>query len=216
MFRYIGLHACLLFAFPASFSGACTAKTWKSWPVQKESFCCSYFGKFLIRMIGKALVIFFGLESVGKIWTIYTAAVNWGSFGTAEHRKKHGNSEFSVLLAKWDGTKEHLHDLSRWLFSRLLQYSDRFYYVTLSVSSLVLTQQKQKYQKENTGRGKKEMVTTFFSKLSFCGALWTTQHALFKRRQSTPQNIHNLHQNLVYRIVTLKLWTSKKFIWQSI
>lgn len=39
-------------------------------------------------MTGKVSVIFFGLESVGEISTIYMAAINSGSFGTAEHSQK--------------------------------------------------------------------------------------------------------------------------------
>lgn len=62
--------------------------------------------------------------------------------------------------------------------SRLLQHSDRFCYVIVSVSGLGLTQQKQKYLKENIfGGGREENGNYTFSKLRF--GFWATLIVLF-------------------------------------
>lgn len=80
------------------------------------------------------------------------AAINSGRFGTAEHAKKAWKlgiiwpsgmkpRNMSCYMAYLDGFSPDYCNIN----------SDRFYYVIVSVSSLVLTQQKQKYLKENTG-----------------------------------------------------------------
>lgn len=99
-------------------------------------------------MIGKASVIFLALRVLGK-YQQFMAAINSGSFGTAEHAKKAWKlgiiwlsgmkpRNISCYMAYLDGFSPDY-----------CKNSDRFYYVIVSVSSLVLTQQKQKYLKEN-------------------------------------------------------------------
>lgn len=66
-------------------------------------------------------------------------------------------------------------------FSRLLQHSDRFCYVIVSVSGLGLIQQKQKYLKENMlGGGREGNGNYTFSKLSL--GLWGTLLILLKKK----------------------------------
>lgn len=183
--------SCLLSAFPASFSGVCTAKIWKNWAVQKESFWCSYFEKFLIRMIGKASVIFFWpwecWENMNNLYSSCKLRQFWDCWAC----KKRGNSELSLLLAKWDETKEHLllHGLSRQIFSRLLQHSDRILLCNSFCFESCPNPTKAEVSERKYWEGKEGNGNYLFSKLSFCRALWTTLHVLFKKKtKQTPKH----------------------------
>lgn len=69
-------------------------------------------------------LFFFGLESVGKISTIYTAAIIQEVWGLLSMQRRCRNLEIPMLLAERGETKAHLllHGLSIWIFFKFLQH----------------------------------------------------------------------------------------------
>lgn len=86
----------------------------KEIPCSEKWFWCSYFEKLLIVMIRESSRNYFCLEGC---WGNTCNSDSSHKFGLLSRQEKCGNLEISVLLAKWDETKEHLllHGLSGWI-----------------------------------------------------------------------------------------------------
>lgn len=133
---------------------------------------------------------FFGLESVGNISTIH-GSHKFRQFWNCWACKK-GMETWNYLCFWPSGMKpRNISCYTAYLdgFSPdcCNTNSDKFYYVIVSVSSLVLTQQKQKYLKENTGGWKEGNGNYIFFQARFVGLCEPLYMYCLKKDKANPK-----------------------------